>query len=325
MFAWILAFATAAAVWTITILHLWLFRRRRDETRAGLAALASLHWRDFSEIVHRALGERRGWQADPERHDDPPGADFLMRDRHSGERWMVSCKHGCTYRIGTVAVSELGTLLRLAGARGGVLVTEGKVEREGLAAAGKQSIEVLDGHRAWPILRAYLPGGLEDDVVEGARRRAWRHTVVAGIVALGIGLLAGLGWLSTHRPAAPEAPSREAVAPRPAPPAAMPAGQAASATAPVRPMQAAAEPDDATLDRYQQAVSRALTGVPGVVRGIWMTRMTLAVDRTGGDAEIWPSICRELERYPVLRTVRVQLNPRPEIDEPVRWRQCATF
>ena len=36
-------------------------------------------------------------------------------------------------------------------------------------------------------------------------------------------------------------------------------------------------------------------------------------------------ICAELERYPALRTVRVQLNPRPGTEDKVRWRQCRTM
>lgn len=328
MFAWILAFVLAAAVWTIAIVYLWLVRRRDDETRAGLTALAGLHWRDFSEIVRRALDDQRGWRANLELQEDGlPRPDFLMHDAQTGGNWMVSCKHGRAYRIGTVAVSELGTALRLAGAAGGVLITEGKVEREGLAAAEKQSIEILDGRRIWPILKPYLPSEAETRIVRDARRRAQRHIGIAGLASITLGLLAGLGWLSSHEPKAPSAPSAPPVAtPRPPAPAAT-AQASAPASAPPSTMtsQNVAEPDEATLDRYQQAVSRTLTGAPGIIRGIWLTRMTLAVDRTGEDAEIWPSICRELERYPVLRTVRVQLNPRVGVDEPVRWRQCATF
>ncbi|MCW0417080.1 hypothetical protein NB689_002834 [Xanthomonas sacchari] len=62
-----------------------------------------------------------------------------------------------------------------------------------------------------------------------------------------------------------------------------------------------------------------------MIRGIWQTQMTLVVDRSGDDAQVWPRICREVERYPSLRTVRIQLNPRPGHEEPVRWRQCRTF
>ncbi len=86
-----------------------------------------------------------------------------------------------------------------------------------------------------------------------------------------------------------------------------------------------AEPDAATIQGYQREVSKALAQTPGLVRGIWLTQATLVVDRTVEDGAAWPLICRELERYPYLRTVRVQLNPRPGTAEPVRWRQCSTI
>src|SRR5690606_2778307 len=84
-------------------------------------------------------------------------------------------------------------------------------------------------------------------------------------------------------------------------------------------------PDAATLLRYQQAVSKKLAGTPGVISGIWLTRSTLSIERSADDATVWPLICREVERYPALRTTRIQLNPRPGTDEPVRWRQCSTI
>ena len=86
-----------------------------------------------------------------------------------------------------------------------------------------------------------------------------------------------------------------------------------------------ANPDNATLDRYQQELSRKVATRPGVASGIWLTRQTLAINRTGEIDTIWPLICEEVVRYPALRTVRIQLNPRPGVDEPVRWRQCTTL
>lgn len=337
MFAWILALVLAVAVWTAASCYLWLVRRRDDETQAGLTELASLRWRDFSEIVRRALNDQRGWQADPQLQDDgTPRADFLMHD-DQGRRWMVSCKHGRAYRIGAAAVNELASAARLAGAQGGLLLTEGKVEREGLAVAEKQAIEILDGRRIWPILKPYLPSESENRIVDGARHRAQRHIGIAALASVTLGLLVGLGYLSSHpfeqAPAAAVVAPVHAPVPQPppasSPPAPVPAAPAsapATDTATDAPVQdAGLDPDPATLDRYQQAVSRALAGAPGITRGIWLTRMTLAVDRQGEDAQVWPRICEELERYPVLRTVRVQLNPRPGVAEPVRWRQCSTI
>ena len=65
--------------------------------------------------------------------------------------------------------------------------------------------------------------------------------------------------------------------------------------------------------------------MPGITRAYWLTRATLVIDRSGSDQMVWPLICGELERYPPLRASRVQLNPRPGSDEPVRWRQCRTM
>ena len=340
MFSWILALLLALFVWVAATLYLWLVRRRNDETRAGLAALANLHWREFSEIVRRALHDRRGWTLSAQRPDDDasPRSDFMMRTA-DGAQWMVSCKHGRAYRIGAAAVNELGAALRLAGASAGLLITEGRIEREGLAAAEKQAIEILDGRRIWPVLKPYLPADMENRIVRDARHRAQRHIGIAALASSTLGLLVGLGYLSSHRPepppvhaALPAAPT-PAVAPSETPagtparvsPAAPAAGSPGPATTPAAAAQADLTPDPATLDRYQTSVSKALAQTPGITRGIWLTRMTLAVDREAEDALVWPLICREVERYPVLRTVRIQLNPRPGVAEPVRWRQCSTI
>ncbi|MGA6151070.1 MULTISPECIES: restriction endonuclease [unclassified Stenotrophomonas] len=333
MFSWILALLLALIVWFLATAYLWLVKRRQKETQLGLNALAGMHWRDFSEIVRRAMREQRGLKDVPGEADDSrePRSDFMMDDGQ--HRWLVSCKHGRAYRIGTAAVNELGAAARLAGARGGVLITEGRVERDGRLAAEKQGVEVLDGHLLWPLLKPYLPGDMEARVQAGARREAIRRISIAALGSLTLGLLVGMGYL-TSRLENGAAVAPPAVAPVPAP-AAMPAPAPAPApvtAAPAPPGPAAppapameANPDTATLDRYQQELSRALAGQPGVASGIWLTRQTLAINRTGEIDQVWPLICAEVTRYPALRTVRIQLNPRPGVDEPVRWRQCATL
>jgi hypothetical protein len=86
-----------------------------------------------------------------------------------------------------------------------------------------------------------------------------------------------------------------------------------------------ADPDPATLARYQKELARTLATQPGVLSAFWLTRQTLAVNRSEEIDVIWPLVCTEVKRYPALRTVRIQLNPRLGVDEPVRWRQCATL
>lgn len=336
MFSWIVATVLAVGAWLAATLYLWVVRRRENETTAGLHALAGLHWRDFSHMVRRAMREQRDLHdvvADEDASQEPQ-SDFVMT--RGDARWLLSCKHGRAYRIGSAAVNELGAAARLMGAQGGILVTEGKVQRDGIAAADKQSVEILDGRRIWPMLKRYLPSELEDGVIGASRRRAQRHIAIAALAAVTLGLLVGLSGLALQQRSADAAsdaalPAASPVHPTPAaaPPAqqAMPSAAAtASATmaeADAGPVSAA--PDAATEADYRQSVSKALAKTPGVIRGIWQTQMTLVIDRSGEDAQVWPRICKEVERYPSLRTVRIQLNPRPDHDEPVRWRQCRTF
>ncbi|MEN4950259.1 restriction endonuclease [Stenotrophomonas sp. TWI819] len=344
MLSWILALLLALIVWFLATAYFWLIKRKQKETQLGLNALAGMHWREFSLIVRRAMHERRGLQDVPDETADSrePRSDFLMHD--GPQRWLLSCKHGRAYRIGTAAVNELGAAARLAGARGGILITEGKVERDGRIAAEKQSVEVLDGPLLWPLLKPYLPGDMEARVEAGARGEALRRISIAALGAATLGLMVGLGsltaglekeWAEDETTVAPPAAATSAAAQAPAtadarPTAAATPAPAAPGTAENRAADAAlpameANPDNATLDRYQQELSRKVATHPGVASGIWLTRQTLAINRTGEIDTIWPLICEEVTRYPALRTVRIQLNPRPGVDEPVRWRQCTTL
>ncbi|KAG1453755.1 hypothetical protein G6F57_015657 [Rhizopus arrhizus] len=295
----------------------------------GLQALAGMHWREFSVLVRRMLREQRGLRelSDATEESREPSSDFLLSD--GPNTWLVSCKHGLAYRIGTAAVNELGAAARLAGARGGILLTEGRIERDGRSAAEKQAVEVLDGPRLWPLLQPYLPGDIEARVRASARHEALRRIAIAALGAVTLGLLVGLGLLGLHtEEARPVAAAPMAAAPAVAPATEPAPAAAAPATAPT-PSDTDARrnpnPDAATLDRYQAELARALAGKPGIASGVWLTRQTLAINRTGELDAVWPRVCEEVLHYPALRNVRIQLNARPGVDEPVRWRQCATY
>ena len=344
MLPWILALLSALLTCTLAIVYLWWVKRRRTEMQLGLQALAGMHWREFSTLIKRMLRERRGLRevADPTDEVREPSSDFLLSD--GPNTWLVSCKHGLAYRIGTAAVNELGAVARLGGAKGGLLITEGRVERDGLAAAEKQSVEVLDGPRLWPLLQPYLPAEIETRVRSTARLEALRRIAISALGAVTLGLLVGLGLQGLHVETSADAvdstPAPAAAAPAPvAPdvqPAAAPVADAKDVPAPAAPAEAAPaapadngrnelNPDIATLDRYQAELARALAHQPGIASGVWLTRQTLAINRTGELEAVWPRVCQEVLRYPALRNVRVQLNARPGVDEPVRWRQCATY
>ncbi|MRE91136.1 hypothetical protein CEE61_10180 [Stenotrophomonas maltophilia] len=336
MLPWILALLSALLTCSLAVVYLWWIKRRQKEMQLGLQALAGMHWREFSVLVMRMLREQRGLREliDPAEDAREPSSDFLLSD--GPNQWLVSCKHGLAYRIGTAAVNELGAAARLAGAKGGVLLTEGRMERDGRSAAEKQAVEVLDGPRLWPLLQPYLPAEIETRVRASARHEALRRIAIAALGAVTLGLLVGLSLQGLHvqdtapvaevadtpAPVAPvvEAAPEPAPAPATTPPAAAPAPAAPSADARSNP-----NPDAATLERFQADLARALAGKPGIASGVWLTRQTLAINRTGELDAVWPLVCEEVLHYPALRNVRIQLNARPGVDEPVRWRQCATY
>lgn len=312
MLFWLSGLAVALLTGVAVSAYLWWIRRRNDEIAAGLHALSGLRWREFSRLVLSAL-ERRGMvvvAAAPDETRDPRGIFPLTRD---GQRWLLSCKHGSAYRIGAAPVEELAASVRLGNATGGILATEGQLEQEGRVAAQGHNIEVLDGPRLWAELAPLVETDLREQIVGQAAARAKRHIAIGWLGSITLGALMATTLANSGFGAAD---STATIAPPPQKPA------AASASADV---VAYREPTEAELQEQRLAVSRALSGTPGVVRGVWQTRLTLSVDYQGDETAIWPRICQQVELYPALRTVRVQLNPPAGSKEPVRWRQCKTI
>ncbi|KAF1724796.1 restriction endonuclease [Pseudoxanthomonas japonensis] len=315
MSIWLIGLAVTLVSGIAATLYFWLVRRPRDEMSYGLHALSGLRWREFSKLVLAAMAERGLVEAIPEQQESrEPQSTFLLA--RGEERWLLSCKHGSAYRIAAAPVQELAASIRLGAARGGILATEGKVEKEGRDAAQGTTIELLDGPRLWPEVRHLIEPALLDEITRYASGRAKRHTSISWLGAVTLGALAMAAWSGTHpaRDEAPAPPAPAAVA-RPETPASPP---------PVA-QESFQEPTDAELEAQMASVLKALSKTPGITRGVWQTKLTLSIDRTASEKEVWPWICLELERYPALRASRVQLNPPPGSSEPVRWRQCKTM
>ncbi|WP_447939693.1 restriction endonuclease [Pseudoxanthomonas mexicana] len=313
MSIWLLGLAVTLVSGMAATAYLWLLRRPRDEMSYGLHALSGLRWREFSKLVLSAM-ERRGLvETSPEPHESrEPQSTFLLARKD--ERWLLSCKHGSAYRIAAAPVLELAASIRLGAAHGGILATEGNVEKEGRNAAQGNNIEVLDGPRLWPELVDLIEPSLREQVMTYAAARAKRHIGIAWFGAVALGAAAMAAWSGQQTASAPI----ERAAPA--------APSATSAPVPTTPLPAPPgnfkEPTDEELEAQMREVLKALGKTPGITRGVWQTKLTLSVDRIASEKDVWPWICLELERYPALRTTRVQLNPPPGSGEPVRWRQC---
>lgn len=334
---WLFGVSVTLLLGVSATVYLWFFRRRDDEASAGLLALAGMRWRDFSRLVINALeprGLRRlGQEADDVRGQEP---SMLLEDGQ-GQRYLLSCKHGSAYRLGSVAIDELAAESRLRGAQGSLLATEGVVDAKGREKAEHANVELLDGPRLWQQVRQALDAPVLDRIETRARLKARRDIGFAWIAALLMGIASSMLMRTSEEAAAPSAATPPSTPPpataQPAPPA-MPPGQAAAVPpspqvpaahpagpTPV-PAQATAPPTENDLLRQRGAVTKALNSTTVLIRPMWISRSTLSVDRQASEDEVMPVVCAELAHHPDLALTRVQLNPPEGSGQQVHWRQC---
>ncbi|RFP61117.1 restriction endonuclease [Luteimonas weifangensis] len=317
---WLAAIVMFALLGGAATIYLRRFRLPREETAAGIAALAGMRWRDFIHLLLAALN-KRGY----ERVFDPDAAsadesDYLLE--RDGRRWLLSCKHGAAYVLGPAAITELANNIRMRGAEGGLLVTPGQFEAEAVRLAAAQGIELLDGARLWPELRPLISAEQRAAVTAPALANMRRQFVLAWTGAL---LVAVVLLLLPPREVAPDAgatsaSTRATAAARTAAPAMSPAATASGIAA------ASAPPTDpAQLEQRRREVTRVVGTLPKVDRALWSTQSTLLVYLLDQNADPMPEICPLLEHYEELRASRIQLQPPSGSTRPVRFLQCHTY
>lgn len=319
--AWLFGLAITLLVGAVATAYLWLIRRRDDETAAGLLALAGMRWRDFSRLVLEAM-ELRGLVRIPSAYEENQEHSSSFMLSGEGKRQLLACKHGSAYRIGSAAVDEFASEIRLRGAQGGILVTEGVLDKDGLEKAERHNIEIVDGPRLWPTVKPMVEGKLQQRIVGNASARAQRHIAIAWLGSVTLGLAVALVFPSVLNPTS--ASVAAPVAAKPAPAAAPPAATAVAqpTTNAISGATAPTAVTEADTERHRADISRKLAKIPGISRGVWISKSTLAVDRIVAEQDAWSLVCGQLYAYPDLSLTRVQMNPPQGSGEQVRWRQC---
>ncbi len=311
--AWIVSIMVMLAVGTAATLYVRLVLLRRDETAAGIVALSGMSWRQFIHVVLETLA-RRGYARVVDRDAALGDADFtLARDRR---QWLLACKHGSAFVLGIPAVTELANAIRVQGAAGGLLVTQGQISADAYAPAKLQHIELLDGPTLWPEARELVPPEQLAAIRAGADQRARQRVLMAWLVAL----LAGVASFITL-------PRVDAPAPAIAPP---PGSAAAGATAVDNGTLAAAPADapgadPASVEQQREAVASAISTLPMVDRASWSTQSTLEVRLLETESDAFAAICPLMERYDALASSRVQLMPPEGSTQGPRFRQCRSY
>lgn len=289
--------------------------RRRAETAAGIALLAGMRWRDFAHLTLEALRREGYVEASVERQPGDSDFDFMLS--HNGERWLLSCKHGTHYRLGEQTVRELATAIRMQGAQGGIIATLGRSDGFAGEIAQTHSIRLLDGKRLWPMVSELIPVEARADIAAVTERKVAHNLIIAGIgvVALAIGLFAVMG-----NPGGQGAAELRTVAKAVrAPPNATPKQDPESA----KPLPKLSE---AEREARRELAAQRVATLDSVNSAAWSTRSTLviALNRPLSESTSDPisRACAILIEFEELRYSRLQIEPPPGDDTPVRWRQC---
>lgn len=332
------AAAVALTVGLGSTAYLWSYRRRRTEVAAGIAGLAKLRWREFARLIVEALRER-GFEAESVEESLARGTQAELRLMRAGKPWLLSCKLGDgDYKVPAATVAELADAVRFHGAAGGLLVTTGRFDANSERVA--DGLDLYSGESLWELVEPQLPASTRHEVIAAAHKRSIRTIVGAWGAAIALALIAGFAVpaLLPDPPPATDATPRDAAdngpkvgddaapmptpAPARAPTAATPATSepAAQPAAPVL----SASSGDAAADRAE--VIRTIGALPGTERAAWSTASNLLIYRqTDAQKADVDAICQVLERYPELRSSRVQLQPPPGSSSRVRFFQCKAY
>lgn len=299
-----LILGTAGSAW------LWLVHNRATVVALGLRALAAMRWRESSRFVIEAL-EAQGFSASRLSPDPTRGqnADLLL---NRGEQtWLLTFKQGVDYRIDPGMVSQMSAAVRDSNASGGIIATLGTIQGE--LRKHPQEIELIDGATLWPLISPLLPPSLHNDIMARARRLTVRATGIVWVVALLAGFLASL-----LIPDAVVDPTRDS-----ADTAAASAERADGPSQAESDAQIQTPPISGSEDEQRREIVAAVGRLPGISRASWATRSTLValVNADASEQQI-DGICKVLAPYEDLRYSRVQLQPPPGSETPVRFLQC---
>lgn len=312
---WIIALAVAVLIGVTGTLYFRLVVMRRDETAAGLSALAAMSWREFIHLVLDALA-RRGYSRVFNRETPSGDNDYTLE--RDGKHWLLSCKHGSAFVLGSANVVELANNIRLANAAGGILATQGRIANEAKPAAALQRIELLDGPTLWPELRELINPQQRAEILAGAGRKARQRTLLSWLLALVAGVATFLALPGSDVAAAGTSTALPAAAKKSAQPEAPP-------PVVLEPIAAPAPDDAPALEKQRSDVADAISTLPMVDRAVWSTQSTLQVYLLDASKDAMPQICPLIMRYDALAPSRIQLTPPPDSGLPTRFRQCRSY
>ncbi len=329
-----LVLASAGGWWFGVVL------RSREESKAGVQALAALKWRECAALLLGALQKRGLIDTQNQSIGSDNSSEFLLST--PDKKILLCYKHGTAYKIGDDATREMFNAMSLAGVESGILATLGSTEVSAVALAGRANLELLDGHGFWQMVRPVVSDIIRESSAKQARDKTRKQLWLSGLASVLAGLVVYLAvshaladfrstveqlvggsepteqtkpmQVAAITPVATASPDSQA--------AALPADVAANQ--PTDPAVETIDTDAQSLPRLRAEVARTVASQAGVEHASWMSSSTLNIalkDASAIDTLI-PSVCVLLQQSQELEFSRLQFQMPQGSNPPVRWRRC---
>lgn len=302
-----------AVCWVAAILYIALFRRAKRIETTRLQLLADLPDHDFYDLCLTMLRNQRKWQIEKA----PPNSlsSVNYRGVFEGKVYLIVIKHRHGYQISPNVIDDLSAAVRFhEGNCHGLLLTEESVQSTLRQRAQAAKIELIDGPIFWNLVKGYVPPDYVEPVVATVRRSALLQMSLITLLCISLCMLL---FVQSQRHLQSDLP--------PPPRSTTPQHEALSLSTPEN--QARTTPtarnDTESLQEHRINLTQQLISIPGITHAVWISQTTLAIERTVTEDHLWPEICRQIKQYPDLQPMRVQINARPNVDEPVHWHQCS--
>ncbi len=309
------------------LLCFWWFgiiKRRQAEIQTGVGTLAAMKWRECVGLVIQSL-EKEGYREEiSSRQPGDGGTEFLLKK--GSALTLLSYKHGTAYHLGEANIRDFANGVQLIGASKGILVTLGTIESMAKDVASRYDIMVIDGNALWPRIEGFLSSNTLDTVRSQASAQTKSKVQLGAAISVAAAIISffafgGLGGIDSREPdkISEQAKQTIANANKPIDPT------VAKLDATAKAMEEVDKLTETQLAQRKADSAKSIAAMPEVNSAIWYSASTLQLNlntEKNDDKALIAQICRILTQHEELRYTRLQLDPPPGSNVPVRFRQC---
>jgi restriction system protein len=144
-------FCLLIGVLASVIRHRRSMRIHRNSLDDPRAAIASMSWREFEQLVGESFRQHDFEVVELGGNGPDGGVDLVLHK--GGKRYLAQCKHWKAWEVGVGVVRELNGVVAAQRAHGGYVITGGRFSRDAITFADSCGIILIDGPKLVKLLK----------------------------------------------------------------------------------------------------------------------------------------------------------------------------